>query len=47
MAGATHFELYIIGAVVAVVLIMLGIMFRDAARIQSKNGKRIRGEKLL
>jgi len=46
-AGATHTELWIICSIVFGVLILLGFMFRDAMAIQSRNGRKIRGEKLL
>ena len=45
--GATHYELYFIGALCLMVIGGLGVMFKETLKIQSRNGKRIRGEKLL
>jgi|AntAceMinimDraft_11_1070367.scaffolds.fasta_scaffold518325_1 hypothetical protein len=45
--GATHIELWVVGTVMVGVLVLLGFMFRDAMAIQSRNGKKVRGEKLL
>jgi len=45
--GATHLELYVIGAISVGVLAVLSFMFTQAAQVQGRNGKKVRGEKLL
>jgi hypothetical protein len=42
-----QYEVYVIGAFMCVVLIILGVMFRETMQIQRRNGKKVKGEKLL